>query len=101
MVLASTIESRSTRSLCVFASEKKLKSRGLGERVDLDMITEVCELFDETVGLGLFRAAIEVVGAKILIEGPVFEHVIDGGEHRGGDGADRLLRPVAALEATE
>jgi hypothetical protein len=39
-------------------------------------------------GLG---AAVEVVGTEIVIEGGVLEHVVGGGEDRGGEGADRLF----------
>jgi hypothetical protein len=50
-------------------------------------------------GLGLGRASVEVMGAKILKLGAVLEHVVDGREHCSGHGADRLLRAAAALEA--
>lgn len=41
----------------------------------------------------------EVVGAEIVIERSMFEHVADGGENGGGDRADRLLRSASAFEA--
>src|SRR5262249_1693305 len=46
-------------------------------------------------------AALEVIGPKVLIHLPLFEHVVDGGEDRGGDGDDRLLRTAPRLYVVE
>src|SRR5215469_5980414 len=48
-----------------------------------------------------FGTAVEVIGAKILVRGSVLEHMVDGGEDRGGDGADRFLRPAPSEQAAE
>jgi hypothetical protein len=45
--------------------------------------------------------AIEVVAAQILIHRSILEHVIDGGEDRGGDREDRLLLAAASHDAGE
>ena len=44
---------------------------------------------------------VEVVGAEILVERAVLEHVIDGAQEGGGDSADRLFRAPAGFEAVE
>src|SRR3712207_9320580 len=48
-----------------------------------------------------FGAAAEVVGADILVEGAVAEHVVGRGQDGRGDGADRLLRAAAGSQALE
>jgi hypothetical protein len=48
-----------------------------------------------------FGAAVEVVGTEIVIEGAVLEHVVGGGEDRGGDGADRLFGAAPRAQAME
>src|SRR5829696_9119186 len=66
---------------------------------DLDVAAKVLETCDETPDLGGLGAAVEVIGAEVVIESYVFEYVVDGGEDGGGDRADRLLRTAAAFEA--
>src|SRR5438552_740387 len=46
-------------------------------------------------------SAIEVVGAEVAIVDAVFEHVVGGREHRGGDGEDGFLRAPATLDPQE
>src|SRR3712207_9494369 len=48
-----------------------------------------------------FGAAAEVVGADILVEGAVAEHVVGRGQDGRGDGADGLLRAAAGAQALE
>ena len=62
----------------------------------MDSIAEFLQTRDESPGLYDFGSAVEVVGAKIVVEGAVLEHVIGGGEDRGGEGANRLLAPRRA-----
>ena len=69
--------------------------------MDVDGVAEVGEPADEPPGLGLLGAPIEVVGAEVLVGGAVLEHVVGGGQDRGGDRADRLLRPAAGAQAVE
>src|SRR5712672_4568130 len=59
------------------------------------------ELGHETLGFEFGWAAVEVVCAEIVVWDTVFEHMIDRGEERGGDGADGLLRPAFALYSEE
>src|SRR3712207_5956792 len=49
----------------------------------------------------LWRAPVEVVGPEVAPEGAVAQHVADGGEHRGGDGADGLLGAAALPQPLE
>src|ERR1700746_2234098 len=46
-------------------------------------------------------APLEVIGAEVLIRLSLLEHVVDGGEDRGGDGHDRLLRTAPRLDVVE
>src|SRR3984893_19261125 len=46
-------------------------------------------------------AAVEVVGAEVVVHGAVLQHVIDRRQDRGGHGADCLLRPAPAAELME
>jgi len=62
--------------------------RGWGQ---LDGEPEVLEALDKAAGGGGLVPLVEVVGAQILVEGSILEHVIDGAEEGGGDGADRLF----------
>ena len=45
--------------------------------------------------------AVEVVGAEVVVLGAVAQHVVRGGEHRGGHGEDGLLGAAASLDAQE
>ena len=67
----------------------------------MDSITEFLQTRDEAPGLHGFGSAVEVVGAKIVVMGAVFEHVIGGGEDRGGEGADRLFGAAPGAQAME
>ena len=49
------------------------------------------QAIDETQNLITFSSVVEVVRPEVMVEGPVFEHVVDGGEHGGGDGANGLV----------
>src|SRR5262245_43123168 len=71
------------------------------ERDEFHSIPEIGQALDEAVFLPLLAACIEVVGAEVLVHGSVLEHVIDGGEDRGGDGHDRLLDAGARADAVE
>src|SRR5215211_6782076 len=55
----------------------------------------------QMMGLLLGGALVEVVGPEVLVDGAVAQDVPDGGQHRGGDGADRLLRAAALAQALE
>ena len=42
-----------------------------------------------------------MVGAEVLVEGAVAEHVVGGGQDRGGDGTDGLLGATSVAQALE
>ena len=77
------------------------KSRVTPRGAYLDGITELLETSDEAPGPHGFGPAIEVIGTEIVVEGAVLEHVVGGGQDRGGEGADRLFRAVSGGQATE
>src|ERR1700733_11811217 len=76
-------------------------SCGLGERLELRLEAKPGELSDQPPDFGLRRAAIEIVGAKIVMRHAVFQHVVDGREDEGGDSAYGLLPPAPALQPLE
>jgi hypothetical protein len=73
----------------------------LGCILDLDVIAELPEAVDEPAGELLVLPPVEVVGAEIAPGEVAAQHVVGGGEDRGGDGDDRLFRPAAAAEPME
>ena len=52
---------------------------------------ELGDLGDQPLDLGLGLALVEIVDAEVLVGNAVLEDVVDGGQDRGGDGADGLL----------
>ena len=59
------------------------------------------EPLDEAAcGLG-FVAAVEVGGTEVAVFDAVAQHVVAGGEHRGGHGEDGLLGPPPGFDAEE
>jgi hypothetical protein len=55
-------------------------SGGRCERLQLYLESELAELPDETPGPDLDGTLFEVVAAKILVGGTIFQHVVDRGE---------------------
>ena len=51
---------------------------------------QVGKPLNEAAGGGGLVSAVEVVGAEVLVERSVLEHVIDGAQEGSGDGADGL-----------
>src|SRR5215217_7819838 len=68
---------------------------------DFDDIAEAADAVCELVSGAGRIAADEVVGAEVLVAGAIAEHVINGGQDRGGDRDRRLFRATASLEAQE
>jgi hypothetical protein len=66
----------------------------------LDSITEIAEARDEASGLSGFGPAVEVIGAEIVVDGAVREHVCSG-QDRGGYGADGFLASTAGAQPVE
>ena len=73
----------------------------LGEGLELCRVAEPGELGHQTLGFGFGCAAVKVVGAKVAMRRAGLHHVIDGGEDRSSNSADRLLRPAPAAQAME
>jgi len=46
-------------------------------------------------------SAVEVIGAEILVQRPVLEHVVDGAQEGGGDRADGFFGASAGLDSVE
>src|SRR5208282_5521153 len=73
----------------------------VGKKLEFDLEAELGELGDEAVGFDLGRTTVEVGGAEIAMFGSVLQHVVDSGQHRGGDGADGFLRTALGSQAKE
>src|SRR5215471_12645271 len=88
-------------------SSEKLTTEGVcisccvSEGAKFDLEAELGDLGSQALGFDLGGAAVEVVGAEILVVGAVLQHVVDCGEHGGGDRADRFFRAVLAAQTVE
>lgn len=68
---------------------------------ELDGAAESVETAHATLdGFGVIAAG-EMIGAEIAILDAVFEHMVSGGEHRGGHGENSFLGVAACLHAQE
>jgi len=81
--------------------ERLNRNLHLGHGQDCAGEAELGDLAGETIGLHFGRGAAEVVGAEVLVEGAVTEHVVGGGQDRGCDSADRLLGSTPVTQALE
>ena len=68
-------------------------------RTDLDGETKIVKPSNETSSEVGLVAAIEVIGAEVVVVDPMLEHVVGRREHRRGDCEDRLLGSAPAVEA--
>ena len=66
---------------------------------DLDGESEALEPVNESFCLLAFVAVVEVAWAEVLVEGAVFEHVVGGGEYRGGNRPDGLFGTAPGADA--
>src|ERR1700692_2339200 len=66
----------------------------------LDLNAETAQPTQESLGQTVLVAVAlhEILSTEVVEFHAVTEHVVDVGEHGGGDGEDRLLGPPAALE---
>src|SRR6202046_5827783 len=72
-------------------------SGGCGQRLNSDFESDPAELPNKTPGPDFDGPLFEVVDAKILMGGAIFQHVVDRCEQRGGDGGGGdLLASLAA-----
>ena len=69
-----------------------------GEGLELCRKAELGELGDQPFGFGFRGASIEVVDTEIAVRQAGFEHVINGSQDGGGDGADCFLRSAPAAQ---
>src|SRR5262249_5839747 len=74
------------------SKETVVRGRRSGRGADFDVEPELAETAEQATGQLGFLALVEVSGAEVLIGDVAREHVVDGGEHGGGDGDDRLFR---------
>ena len=71
---------------------------GSGSTFELDYKSKGSDSFGKIVGGALRVLGATVVGSKILIERSVFQHVIGGAQHGGGNGDDRLFMAETRCE---
>src|SRR5580704_18848324 len=72
-----------------------------GSGCECHIVAKVSQTFNQAVGLLAFGSVLKVIGAEVLIQGSILEHVIDCGEDGSSDGHDRLLRAAPRLEPQE
>src|SRR6516225_8234482 len=65
------------------------------QRGDLNGVAEVLQTHDEASGVDGFGPVVEVVRAEIAIELTADQHVVDAGQDRGGERAERLFGAAA------
>ena len=63
----------------------------------LDGVTEVVQTPQESIGSFGLVPAVEMLCSEVFVLGPVAEHVVRGGEHRGRDRHDRFLGTAPGL----
>ena len=59
-------------------------------------VAEILPTRDEAAGLCGFGPVVEVIEAEVAIEPAADKHMVDDGQDRGGERADRLLAPGRA-----
>src|SRR5215471_18300614 len=64
----------------------------------MDGVAEILQTCDEAFGLSGFGSAVEVIGAEVAIELTTEQHVVDDGEDRGGERANRLFGAAAGAQ---
>ena len=64
-------------------------------------VAEVLQTRDEASGVDGFGPLVEVVRAEIAIELTADQHVVDAGQDRGGERAERLFGAASGAQAVE
>src|ERR1700730_10892675 len=82
-------------------SREKQKPGSCRQRGDLNGVAEVLQTHDEASGVDGFGPLVEVVRAEIAIELTADQHVVDAGQDRGGERAERLFGAAAGAQAVE
>src|SRR6202040_4223458 len=84
-----------------FSTREKQKPGSCRQRGDLNGVAEVSQTRDEASGVDGFGPLVEVVRAEIAIELTADQHVVDAGQDRGGERAERLFGAAAGAQAVE
>src|SRR5580693_1984402 len=71
------------------------------DRRDLDGKAKVLDPADKAKDLLGLRTTVEVVGAEVLVQSAVLQHVVGSGENRSSDRADSLLRSSSGSQTLE
>src|SRR6202011_1347362 len=82
-------------------AREKQKPGSCRQRGDLNGVAEVLQTHDEASGVDGFGSLVEVVRAEIAIELTADQHVVDAGQDRGGERAERLFGAAAGAQAVE
>src|SRR6202030_3959881 len=82
-------------------AREKQKPGSCRQRGDLNGVAEVLQTHDEASGVDGFGPLVEVVRAEIAIELTADQHVVDAGQDRGGERAERLFGAAAGAQAVE
>src|SRR3984893_6617078 len=80
---------------------EKQKPGSCRQRGDLNGVAEVLQTHDEASGVDGFGPLVEGVRAEIAIERTADQHVVDAGQDRGGERAERLFGAAAGAQAVE
>ena len=94
---------KSASVFCVFPhpAREKQKPGSCCQRGDLNGVAEVLQTHDEASGVDGFGPLVEVVRAEIAIEFTADQHVVDAGQDRGGERAERLFGAAAGAQAVD
>src|SRR3954466_1108483 len=79
----------------------RMKRSCCGPLCEGDVEAEFAELSGEASGETGSLGALEVIGPKIVIRRPAFQHVVDRRQHGGRHGHNRLARTPARFEPLE
>src|ERR1700719_4192230 len=82
-------------------AREKQKPGSCRQRGDLNGVAEVLQTHDEASGVDGFGPLVEVVRAEIAIELTADQHVVDAGQNRGGERAERLFGDAAGAQDVE
>src|SRR5712672_3725282 len=86
---------------CKLPAREKQKPGSCRQRGDLNGVAEVLQTHDEASGVDGFGPLVEVVRAEIAIALTADQHVVDAGQDRGGERAERLFGAAAGAQAVE
>src|SRR5690349_4228437 len=79
--------------------EKHSMMRSLGDLFNGDLVAEGFEALDEAVLEGVLVAAVEEVGAEVVVGAAILEEMVGDDQDRVGDGDGGLVGATASGEA--